>query len=41
MLEYYLVLFVTLIDLRIKVSFDEAVKSDVSLAEARATPLNL
>jgi hypothetical protein len=35
------VLLVTLIDFIIKVSFDEAVKSDVSLADARATPLNL
>jgi hypothetical protein len=36
-----LVLLVTLIDLTIKVSFDEAVNIDVSLAVARATPLNL
>ena len=35
------VLLVTLIDLTIKVSFDAAVKSDVSLEVARATPLNL
>jgi hypothetical protein len=35
------VLLVTLIDFIIKVSFDEAVKSDVSLADARAIPLNL
>ena len=36
-----LVLLVTLIDFKIKVSFDVAVKSDVSLADASATPLNL
>ena len=36
-----LVLLVTLIDFTIKVSFDEAVNSDVSLADASATPLNL